>query len=186
MCVSDTRATDGGRSRRARAMDSRVGQARRSLATLLVAATAALAACGPSDSPRTGDVGFAADFESGDLSAGTAGADPSRQHVVDDSSGAESGRRYLRVTYPANGDGGWLTHFLSTGYDSLSVSAWVRFPADWKADTKLIALYGSRDDDRWSTFDKAGKSPTCSDCLAAMVVSARGATVGAGPIRFYA
>ena len=167
-------------------MDSRVGQARRSVTTLLVAAIAALAACGPSDSPRTADGVFAEDFESGNLSAWTDGADPTRQHVVDDSSGAESGRRYLRVTYPANGDGGWLTHFLSTGYDSLYVSAWVRFPADWKSDTKLIAVYGSRDDDRWSAFGKAGKCPTGSDFFAAMVVSERSATVGAGPVRFYA
>ena len=153
-----------------------MGKTRRSLTVLLVLASAC---------SRPSEIVFADDFESGNLSAWTDGVDPSRQRIVDDSSGAESGRRYLAVTYPANGDGRWLTHFLPTGYDSLYVSLWVRFPAAWKGDTKLVALYGSRTDNPWSAFGQAGKCPTGADFFAAMVVSERSSTTGAGPLRFY-
>ena len=165
-------------------MDSRIGKAQRRLTRLQLIASALLLGCRPGDAPaRT--VVFAEDFESGNLSAWTDGVDPSRQRIVDDSSGAESGRRYLAVTYPASGDGGWLTHFLPTGYDSLYVSLWVRFPATWKGDTKLVALYGSRTDNRWSALGQAGKCPSGADFFAAMVVSERSGTGGAGPLRFY-
>lgn len=162
-----------------------MGTTRRRITVGLGLASALLSACGSRDTPRAGDRIFADDFESGNLSTWTDGADPARQHVIDDSNSAESGRRYLAVTYPANGDGGWLTHFLPVGYDSLYVSAWVRFSADWKSDTKLIALYGSRTDDRWSAFGKAGTCPTGTDFFAAMVVSERSTSNGAGPLRFY-
>jgi hypothetical protein len=106
----------------------------------------------------TSDTVFSEDFESGTLAAWSDGVDTSRQRVVTDSAFAQSGRRYLEVRYRAGGDGGWLTHFLEPGYDSLRVSYWVRFPDDWQGGTKLIALYGSRTDDQWSAFGKAETS----------------------------
>src|SRR5262245_39340510 len=109
------------------------------------------------------DTVFAEDFESGALSVWQDGVDPSRHHIVTDSLQAQSGRRFLRVTYQAGGDGGWLTHFFMPGYDSLYVSLYVRFPPDWRGSTKLVALYGSRTDDQWSAMGKAGLCPTGSD-----------------------
>src|SRR6185503_583537 len=118
-----------------------------------------VAACGDGSAGTTlarGDTVFAEGFEGGTLGAWSDGVDTTRQRVVTDSSFAQSGRRYLAVTYPAGGDGGWLTHFLTPAYDSLFVSYWVRFPPTWVGGTKLLALYGSRSDDRWSAFGKAG------------------------------
>jgi hypothetical protein len=117
------------------------------------------------------DTVFAEDFEVGDLAAWQDGVDQTRHRVVDDASGAQSGSRYLEVTYPARADGGWLTHFFPPGYDSLYVSVWVRFPPAWKGDTKLVALYGARTDNQWSAFGQAGRCPTGTDFFAAMLVT---------------
>lgn len=132
--------------------------------------------------PSSGTV-FTEDFEAGTLAAWSDGVDTSRQRVVTDSGFAQSGRRYLEVRYPAGGDGGWLTRFLEPGYDSLHVSYWVRFPDDWQGGTKLIALYGSRSDDRWSAFGKAGICPTGTDFFMAMVIAE--VSGNPGPARFY-
>jgi hypothetical protein len=129
------------------------------------------------------DTLFADDFESGTLAAWTDGVDPARHHIVTDSSQAQSGSRYLQVTYRAGGDGGWLTHFLPRGYDSLYVSYYVRLPANWQGGTKLVALYGSRTDDPWSAFGKAGTCPTGEDFFAAMLITEAGGDPG--PLRFY-
>ena len=129
------------------------------------------------------DTLFADDFESGTLAAWTDGVDPARHHIVTDSSQAQSGSRYLQVTYRAGGDGGWLTHFLPRGYDSLYVSYYVRLPASWQGGTKLVALYGSRTDDPWSAFGKAGTCPTGEDFFAAMLITEAGGDPG--PLRFY-
>ena len=129
------------------------------------------------------DTVFVEDFESGTLAAWADGVDTTRQRVVTDSTVAQSGQRYLAATYIAGGDGGWLTHFLKTGYDSLRVSYWVRFPVAWQGGTKLVALYGSRNDDRWSAFGKAGICPTGSDFFMAMVIAE--ASGNPGPTRFY-
>jgi polysaccharide lyase-like protein len=126
---------------------------------------------------------FADDFESGSLAAWQDGVDPSRQRVVRDPSGAESGERYLEVTYPEGRDGGWLTRFLGSGYDSLYVSYYVRFPRNWRGSTKLIALYGSRTDDRWSAMGRAGKCPTGADFFETAVVTDLAGDPG--PLRFY-
>ncbi len=99
-------------------------------------------------SAARGDTIFAEDFESGSLSAWQDGVDTSRQHIVEDSAFARSGRHYLAVTYVGGGDGGWLTRFFMPGYDSLYVSYYVRFPAGWQGGTKLVALYGSRTDNQ--------------------------------------
>jgi hypothetical protein len=129
------------------------------------------------------DTLFADDFESGTLGAWTDGVDPARHHIVTDSSQAQSGSRYLQVTYRAGGDGGWLTHFLPRGYDSLYVSYYVRLPASWQGGTKLVALYGSRTDDPWSAFGKAGICPTGEDFFATMLITESGGDPG--PLRFY-
>ncbi len=135
------------------------------------------------DAPRGADTVFADDFESGTLNAWQDGVDASRQQVVTDANGAQSGSHYLEVTYPAGSDGGWLTRFFLPGYDSLYVSYYVRFPTNWQGSTKLIAFYGSRTDNQWSAFGQAGKCPTGTDFFAAMLVTD---LVGdPGPTRFY-
>lgn len=129
------------------------------------------------------DTVFAEDFESGTLAAWQDGVDPRRHHIVTDSGEAQSGRRFLRVTYLAGGDGGWLTHFFLPGYDSLYVSYYVRLPPDWRGGTKLVALYGSRTDDQWSAMGKAGLCPTGSDFFATMLIAE--VSGDPGPTRFY-
>lgn len=129
------------------------------------------------------DTVFVEDFESGTLAAWDDGVDSTRQRVVTDPASAQSGRRYLEVRYAAGGDGGWLTHFLLPGYDSLYVSYYVRFPTGWQGGTKLVALYGSRSDDRWSAFGKAGICPTGTDFFVAMVIAELSGNPG--PARFY-
>jgi hypothetical protein len=134
-------------------------------------------------SPTRGDTVMVEDFESDGLGAWTDGVDPTRHRILTDPAGAQSGRRYLEVTYLAGGDGGWLTRFFMPGYDSLYVSYYVRFPPDWRGDTKLVALYGSRIDDQWSALGKAGTCPTGWDFFATMLVT--GAEGDPGPTRFY-
>src|SRR5881394_1234355 len=156
-------------------------------AILRIAGLAALlAACGrgSAGTPLSGpDTVFVEDFESGTLKGWSDGVDTTRQRVVTDSAFAQSGHRYLAVTYPAGGDGGWLTHFLTPAYDSLFVSYWVRFPPTWVGGTKLLALYGSRSDDRWSAFGKAGICPKGDDFFMAMVITEMAGNPGA--TRFY-
>src|SRR6266852_3624891 len=82
--------------------------------------------------PAKVDTVFAEDFESGTLAAWQDGVDPARQRVMTDPGMAESGSHYLAVTYPARGDGGWLTRFFMPGFDSLYVSYYVRFPPSWQ------------------------------------------------------
>jgi hypothetical protein len=87
------------------------------------------------------------------------------------------------VTYPGGGDGGWLTRFFMPGYDSLYVSYYIRFPANWQGGTKLIAFYGSRTDNQWSAAGKAGRCPDGTDFFTAMLITEEGG--GPGPTRFY-
>lgn len=163
----------------------------RLLATLAVA-VAVVWSCGgrgvagdtvsPSPMGPAGNVIFADDFESGALDSWQDGFDPARHRIVTDGT-AQSGGRYLAATYPPGDDGGWLTRFFMPGYDAVRVSFHVRFPQDWRGGTKLVALYGSRTDDEWSAFGKAGACPDGSDFFAAMVVADRGGNPG--PTRFY-
>ena len=152
---------------------------RASLALVLISLVQSCAA-NPSADPKAV---FAEDFESGTLAAWPDGVDTSRQRVVTDGQFAQSGSRYLEVTYPAGGDGGWLTRFFMPGYDSLYVSYYVRFPADWRGGTKLIGLFGSRTDDQWSAVGKAGICPQGTDFFIAMVVTEP--TGNPGPARFF-
>jgi hypothetical protein len=159
----------------------------------ILAAAAVFAACGNQEPPRIsagpspldmpGERIFAEDFESGTLAAWQDGIDPARHRVVTEQASGQSGNHYLAVTYPAGRDGGWLTRFLMPGYESLRVSYDVRFPAAWAGSTKLMALYGSRVDDQWSAFGKAGLCPSGRDFFAAMMVVEAG--VDPGPLRFY-
>jgi hypothetical protein len=126
---------------------------------------------------------FSEDFESGTLQNWQDGVDSVRQRIVTDPASAQSGSRYLSVTYPPGRDGGWLTRFLMPGYDALYVSVYVRFPAGWQGPTKLVALYGSRTDDQWSGFGKAGVCPSGTDFFNAMLVTEP--TGNPGPLRFY-
>src|SRR5688572_11771695 len=82
---------------------------------------------GPSGSGASGSI-FSDDFESGNLEAWQDGLDFFRHRIVADSTSAQSGGRYLAVTYPAGRDGGWLTRFLTPRDDSLYVRYYVRFP----------------------------------------------------------
>jgi len=128
------------------------------------------------------DTLFAEDFESGDLSAWD-GVDPTHHQVVSDPSGAQSGSRYLQVTYSTGGEGGWLTHFFMPGYDSIYVSYYVRFPTNWQGGTKLIALYGSRTDNQWSALGKAGLCPNGTDFFGTWLITE--VSGNPGPTRFY-
>jgi hypothetical protein len=114
---------------------------------------------------------FVEGFESGTLSAWDDGVNASKHRVITSSTRAHSGTRLLEVTYPAGGDGGWLTKFMMPGYDSLYVSMWVRFPDTWTGTSKLLLLRGSRIDNRWSSFGVAGKCPTGSNFFATNVIA---------------
>src|SRR5690606_20448310 len=100
-----------------------------------------------------------------------------------DASRAAGGSRYLEITYPGGGAGGWLTRFFMPGYDSLYVSYDVQFEASWTGGTKLLNLRGSRTDDQWSSCGQAGKCPDGSQWFATNVVLL--ATEDPGPIRFF-
>ncbi|PYP37560.1 MAG: hypothetical protein DMD48_11050 [Gemmatimonadetes bacterium] len=103
--------------------------------------------------------------------------------MVSDPSVAQSGSRYLQVTYATGGEGGWLTHFFMPGYDSIYVSYYVRFPATWQGGTKLIALYGSRTDNQWSALGKAGLCPNGTDFFGTWLITE--VSGNPGPTRFY-
>jgi hypothetical protein len=154
----------------------------------IAALVSILAACGSSpnapgevQSPGASGALFSDDFESDSLAAWEDGVDPARHRIVTDSS-ARSGRRYLAVSYPLGRDGGWMTHFIRPGGDSLYASVDVRFPENWKGGTKLLGFYGSRSDDQWSAFGRAGICPSGFDFFAAMLVSEPASGIGT---RFY-
>src|SRR5687767_4430432 len=75
------------------------------------------------DSSQTASAAiFAEDFESGTMAAWQDGVDPIRHRIVTNPASAQSGSRYLAVTYPSGRDGGWLTRFLAAGFERLYVS----------------------------------------------------------------
>jgi hypothetical protein len=126
---------------------------------------------------------FADDFESGTLDAWQDGFNPALHRVVTDPATAPSGSRYLAVTFPQGRDGGWLTRFFMPGGDTAYVSYFVRFPTGWTGGPKLIAFYGSRIDDQWSGFGKAGLCPNGTDFFVAALVTEP--IADPGPVRFY-
>jgi polysaccharide lyase-like protein len=142
----------------------------------------------PTDIQPTGTVAaatpvFTEDFESDSLSQWQDGVDPERHKIVNEPGRAKSGSRYLSVTYPAGRDGGWITRFFMPGYEALRASLWVRFPKDWVGGTKIIGLYGSRIDDQWSAFGKAGVCPKGTDFFDAMLITQESGNPG--PLKFY-
>src|SRR5688572_10437026 len=122
------------------------------LAVAIQVVSATLACNGRTDAPSIGptvvmpgggaDRLFADDFESGTLDAWQDGFTPALHRVVTDQAMAQSGSRYLAVTFPQGRDGGWLTRFFMPGGDSAYVSYYVRLPAGWRGAPKLVAFYG--------------------------------------------
>lgn len=129
------------------------------------------------------DVIFHDDFESGSLGAWQDGVNPVKHRVVNDAARASGGSRYLEITYPAGGEGGWLTRFFMPGHDSLYVRYDVQFDEGWQGGTKLLNIRGSRTDDQWSSFGKAGQCPNGSEWFATNLVMLP--QEDPGPIRFY-
>jgi hypothetical protein len=138
---------------------------------------------GPGVLAASGTPIFSEDFESDSLDGWQDGVDPARHKIVTDSARAQSGHRYLSVNYPAGRDGGWMTRFFMPGYDALHVSLYVRFPRDWVGGTKIVGLYGSRVDDQWSAFGKAGICPKGTDFFDAMLLTQDNGNPG--PVKFY-
>jgi polysaccharide lyase-like protein len=158
------------------------------VASLLVAAAVACDGNMPSVGPSAGagpaaDRLFADDFESGTLDAWQDGINPALHRVVSSQAGAQSGSRYLAVTFPPGRDGGWLTRFLMPGGDTLYASYYLRLSQGWQGGTKLIAFYGSRTDDQWSGLGQAGLCPNGNDFFAAMLIAEANGNPGA--TRFY-
>jgi hypothetical protein len=113
-------------------------------------------------------------FESDDLAGWEDGVDPNRHRIVTGGDRVRSGSGALEIVYPPGDDGGWLTRFFLPGFDSIYVSLHVRYDATWTGGTKLIALYGSRIDNRWSALGQAGTCPDGNDFFAAMLVTEPG------------
>jgi hypothetical protein len=134
--------------------------------------------------PAQLDTIFHTGFEDGSLANWDDGYDPSRHRIVTDAAFAREGSRFLEVTYPAGSDGGFLNEFFMPGYDSVYVRLHVRLADGWEGGTKIVALYGSRIDEQWSAFGKAGICPSGTDFFNSMIV-----TEPAGgdppPLRFY-
>ena len=134
---------------------------------------------------------FCEDWEAGALPGRWAdGYDPSRHQIV--TSGYQ-GSRSLQVTWPAGGEGGWLTSWFTptgvwpssptAGYDHVFVRLYWRRAANWQcwpssnACGKMIAQYGlqtgmSGPFNPWSGFGKAGVCPSGSDFYYSAVVTA--------------
>jgi uncharacterized protein YjdB len=121
-------------------------------------------------------------FESGSLSVWDDGYDPTRHRIITHRAHARSGRRFLAVTYPVGGDGGWLTKFFMPGFDSVEVSYWVRFSREWTGGTGLLGLYGAPVDNQWGAMGKAGTCPNGKDFFASFVVAEPSGRPG--PARF--
>ena len=129
------------------------------------------------------DTIFSETFEGGTLASWDDGVDATKHRVLTNATLAHSGSRVLEVTYPQGADGGWMTHFFMPGYDSAYVRYYVRFEPNWVGATKLIAFYGSRIDNQWSAFGRAGQCPNGTDFFAAMLVTETSGNPG--PVRFY-
>jgi hypothetical protein len=69
------------------------------------------------------------------------------------------------------------------GFDSLYVRYDVQFESNWVGGTKLLNIRGSRTDNQWSSFGKAGQCPTGSEWFATNLVMLP--DENPGPIRFY-
>lgn len=137
----------------------------------------------PTPTPTPVDTVFYDGFESGTLGAWHDGVNAAKHRVVTDAAQAADGSRFLEITYPAGGDGGWLTRFFMPGYDSIYVRYDVQFESSWQGGTKLLNLRGSPVGNQWGAFGVAGTCPTGLDFFAANVVMLSGDNPG--PARFY-
>ncbi len=124
---------------------------------------------------------FADGFESGTLATWDDGANPSYHRIITDATLARSGSRLLEVTFPAGGEGSWLTKFLLPGHQSVHVSYWIRYPATWRGGGYLLGVYGSQATNQWSAHGKAGVCPTGQDFFTSFVFADDG---DPGPLRF--
>ena len=70
------------------------------------------------------------------------------------------------------------------GYDSVYMSYYIRFDPSWTGMTKLMGLYGSRTDNQWSAFGRAGECPNGTDFFNAFLTTEPG-TGDPGNMRFY-
>ena len=161
-----------------------VTAASQSAAGLLTGSASVTVAQPPTPGTAKIDTIFQEGFESGTLAAWQDGVNAQLQQVLTDASLARSGSRLLQITYPAGGDGGWLTRFFMPGYDSIYVRYYVRFEPTWTGGTKLLLLRGSRVDNQWSAFGIAGKCPDGFQWFATdvIVLSSSG---DPGPLQFY-
>ena len=125
---------------------------------------------------------FQDDFESGTLASWDDGANSTLHRIITDATLARSGSRLLEVTYPAAGNGSWLTKFILPGYQSVHVSYWVRYPSTWRGGSYLLGAYGSTAANPWAAHGKAGVCPTGSDYFSSFVFADDG---DPGPLRFY-
>src|SRR5688572_12667978 len=126
-------------------------------ATITVTAPTTTTTLSTPTTTTTAVAAFGDDFESGTLGSWQDGYNAAFHRVITDPALAHSGSRVLEVTYGSGGNGGFLTRFFMPGYDSVRVSYWVRFPQEWKGTTMLVGLYGSRLDNQWSAYGKAGR-----------------------------
>jgi hypothetical protein len=129
------------------------------------------------------DTVFYEGFESGSLAPWTDEGSPQNHQIVTPAGGPVAGTKALQITYPANSDGGWLTHFFMPGYDSVYVRYYIKLESGWQGGTKLSSLYGSRTDNQWSA---AGKSGVCPDGTDFFVATLTGDPSPQMKLRFYA
>lgn len=138
----------------------------------------------PPPPPGSGTLIFSEGFEAGSLSGWDDRANPDRHRVVESSSLAHSGSHVLEFTYGQGTDGGgFLTKFFMPGYDSLLVTFWNRYSADWESGGYLLGVFGSRTDDQWTAFGKAAVCPNGSDFFNVWLYADYPANPG--PVRFY-
>ena len=157
--------------------------ARRGAASATITVGSSAPAPAPSPTPSPTNAILAEGFESGAVGAWDDRGQPAQQRVVNNAALARSGSNALEVTYPQGGGGGWLTKFFMPGYDSMTVSYWVRFDDNWQGGTYLLGLRGSRTDNQWSAFGRAGQCPSGSDYFNASLFADYNGTPG--DTRFY-
>ncbi len=109
---------------------------------------------------------FCDDFESGNLSSWQDGYNPALHRITTHSTNVYAGQRALEVTYPAGGEGGWLTRWFMPGFDHAFARLYLKLQSGWRCGqncTKLFGFYGNRIDNQWSGFGKAGTRPNGTD-----------------------
>ena len=129
------------------------------------------------------DTVWAEGFESGSFAPWGDRGEPQNHAIITDAARAQSGSRFLEITYPANADGGWLTRFFMPGYDTIYVSYWMKLEPGWVGGSKMILLWGSRTDNQWSAAGTSGVCPNGTDFFKLVVTIDSAAPPG--PVAFY-